>query len=431
MISYLMLGNEFFQKSTEYEDLTIIINELKKNSEIIYSYPTGAIVEIIHEYSKILSKDRKFLNYEGVTFLVLWLKKINIEKLLHINLGKQEYLDDFIQIEDNKYMKALPRGLVCHFMAGNVPTLPIFYLIQSLLCKNINLIRVPIDNINIVAELLKPLKDITINFEGTCYSGLALLKCTSLINFPSKNIELNTEMSIAADVRVICGGDEAVNTLAILTKKTTCKDIIFGPKYSFAVFEKSAMESANFSQTLDAFVSDIISFDQKACSSPQVLFIEKSNLSIKEVALELSKSINKISKRYPKNKIDEATAAKIINKRGEYLLSLEKDIICGIGLDYTILIDKETNLEEPVQCRTIFLKEIGNILDVCKLITPRIQTIGIASQDKNKIMDFANKVSLKGVDRLVKVGFMNLYDSPWDGMLFMSEIVKWTTLNLN
>jgi len=431
MISCFMLGNNFFQKAKKFEDLNIIINELNKNREEIYSYPIGAIVEIIHEYSKILSKDRKFLNYEGVPFLVLWLKKINIEKILRLNLGKQEYLDDFIQIEDNKYMKAQPRGLVCHFMAGNVPTLPIFYLIQALLCKNVNLIRVPIDNINIVVELLKPLKDITINFEGEFYSGLALLESTSVINFPSKDIELNTQMSLAADVRVICGGDEAVNTLAVLPKKTTCKDIIFGPKYSFAVFEKSAMESPNFSQTLDDFVSDIISFDQKACSSPQVLFIEKSNLSIKEVALKLSKAIDKISKRYAKNKIDEVTAAKIINKRGEYLLSLEKDIICGIGLQYTILIDNEANLEEPMQNRTIYLKEIDDILDVCKLITPRIQTIGIASQDNNKIMDFANKVSLKGVDRIVKVGFMNIYDSPWDGILFMSELVKWTTLNLN
>jgi len=431
MISCFMMGNDFFQKAKKFEDLFIIIDELNKNSETISSYPAGAIVEIIHEYSKILSKDRGLLNYEGATFLVLWLKKINIEKILRLNLGKQEYLDDFIQIEDNKYMKAQPRGLVCHFMAGNVSTLPIFYLIQALLCKNVNLIRVPTDNINIVVELLKPLKDIIINFEGTCYSGLTLLKSTSLINFPSNNVGLNTQMSLAADVRVICGGEEAVNTLSVLPKKTTCKDIIFGPKYSFAVFEKSAMESSNFSGTLDAFVNDIISFDQKACSSPQVLFIEKSNLSIKEVASKLSKSIDKISKRYPKNKIDEATCAKIINKRGEYLLSLEKDIICGIGLQYTILIDNETNLEEPMQNRTIYLKEIEDILDVCKLITPRIQTIGIASQNNNKIIDFANTVSLKGVDRLVKVGFMNLYDSPWDGMLFMSELVKWTTLNLN
>lgn len=430
MISCFMLQDIFFKESKKFQNLDIIIEEMNKNREEIYSYPSGAIVEIINEYSKVLARNREFLNYEGVPFLALWLKKSNIQRLLYLDLKNQKYLDDFVQIEDGKFMKAQPRGVICHFMAGNVPTLSIYYLIQALLCKNINLIRMPLENINIVVELLKPLKDITVNFEGRDYSGTTLLKSVSLINFPSNNIELNSEMSEVADVRVICGGEEAVNAISILPKKTTCKDIIFGPKYSFAVFEKSAMESMDLPKTFDAFARDIISFEQKACSSPQVLFIEKCNMNLKEVAHALSESLEKILKRYPINEINQGAAARIINKRGEYLLSLEKDIICGRGLQYTILINKEINLEEPVQHRTIFLKEIEDIFEVCELITPRIQTIGIASEDHKKIKDFANRVSLKGVDRIVKVGSMNLYDSPWDGMLFMSEIIKWTTLNL-
>lgn len=431
MISCFMLGDKFFTEPKKYQNFDEIIEELNKNREAIYSYPSGAIVEIINKYSKILSSDRKFLNYEGVPFLALWLKKSNIIKLLCLDLNKQEYLDDFIQIEDNKFMKAQPMGVVCHFMAGNVPTLPIYYLIQALLCKNINICRVPLESIRIVSELLKPLLDIKVNYNSMEYNGITLLKSISIINFSRDNIELNTEMSKVADVRVICGGEKAVNSLSTLHKKTTCKDIIFGPKYSFAVFEKSAMESLNLSKTFDDFAKDIISFDQKACSSPQVLFIEKSNVTLKEAALKLSKSLERVLKRYPETEINQGTSANIINKRGEYLLSPEKDIICSRDLQYTILIDKDIALEEPIQHRTIFLKEVEDIFEVCKLVTPRVQTIGIASEDNNKIINFANKVSLNGVDRLVRVGFMNLYDSPWDGMLFINQIVKWTVLNLN
>ncbi len=430
MISCSMLGNEFYLEARKFQNLDIIIEELNKSRETICSYPSEAIVEIINEYSKILSSDRRFLSYEGVPYLVLWLKKSNINKLLRLDLKKQKYLDDFVQIEDNKFMKAQPRGMVCHFMAGNVPTLPIYYLIQALICKNVNLSRVPIGSINIVIELLKPLKNIKINFKGEEYCASTLLKGISIINFPSNDLKLNAEMSQSADVRVICGGEEAVNTISVLSKKTTCKDIIFGPKYSFAVFEKSAMEGPNITKLFENFAKDIINFDQKACSSPQVLFIEKSNLPLKKAAQMLSKSIEKVLKRYSKFEISQGASANIINKRGEYLLSPEKDIICGEDLQYTILIDKEITLEEPIQHRTIFLKEVNDIFEVCKLITPRIQTIGIASEDNNKIMSFANKVSLHGVDRLVKIGCMNLYDSPWDGILFMNEVVKWTVLNL-
>lgn len=430
MISCFMLGNEFYLEPRKFQNLDIIIEELNKSRETICSCPSEAIVEIINEYSKILSSDRRFLNYEGVPYLVLWLKKSNINKLLRLDLKKQKYLDDFVQIEDNKFMKAQPRGMVCHFMAGNVPTLPIYYLIQALICKNVNLSRVPIESINIVIELLKPLENIKVNFKGEEYCGSTLLKGISIINFPSNDLKLNAEISQSADVRVICGGEEAVNTISVLSKKTTCKDIIFGPKYSFAVFEKSAMEGPNITKLFENFAKDIISFDQKACSSPQVLFIEKSNLPLKKAAQRLLKSIEKVLKRYSKFEISQGASANIINKRGEYLLSPEKDIICGDDLQYTILIDKEITLEEPIQHRTIFLKEVNDIFEVCKLITPRIQTIGIASEDNNKIMSFANKVSLYGVDRLVKIGCMNLYDSPWDGILFMNDVVKWTVLNL-
>ncbi len=431
MISCFTLGDKFYEEPKNLQSLDKIIEELNKNRETIYSYPCEAMIEIINEYSKILCSDRKFLSYEGVPFLILWLKKDNIKKLLHQDLRKQEFLDDFIEIADNKFMKAQPRGIVCHFMSGNVPTLPIYYLVQAIICRNVNLCRIPIGSINIVIELLKPLKDIVIDFRGEKYYGSTLLKSISIINFSSNDLKLNTEMSQVADVRVICGGEEAVNTLSVLPKKTTCKDVIFGPKYSFAVFEKSAMESLKITKTFDNFAKDIISFDQRACSSPQVLFIEKSTVGINEAAQMLAQALEKVLKRYPKLEINQGAAANIINKRGEYLLSLEKDIICSKDLKYTILIDKEIMLEEPVQHTTIFLKEVEDIFEVSKLITPRIQTIGIASEDNSRIMNFANKVSLHGVDRLVKVGLMNLYDSPWDGILFMSEIVKWTILNLN
>ena len=430
MISCFMLVAEFFSEPRKFQNLDFIIDEIDKSRELIYSYPSGALIEIIHEYSKILSRKREFINYEGVPFLALWLKKGNIGKILGLNFEKIQCLDDFIELESGKYIKAQPKGIVCHFMAGNIPTLSIYSLLQALLCKNVNIIRVPIENIKVVLELLKPLLDINISFEGKQYYGRDLLKSTCIIYFPSNEKTLNAQMSLSADARIIWGGELAVNAITVLPKKTTCKDVIFGPKYSFAIFERSIMESPNLSNAFDAFARDIISFGQNACSSPQVLFVEASNLTLKEVGLLLSESLKKITIRHPKAPITQSTAARILNKRGEYLLCTDKDILCSKDFQYTILMDREICLEEPINGTTIFLKEVQDILEVCKLITPRIQTIGIASENDNKMKAFANRVSLKGVDRLVKVGCMNFYDSPWDGILLMSELVKWTTLNL-
>ena len=78
------------------------------------------IILIINEYSKKIAKNREILRMEGVPFLCFYLKKVNMEKQLKLNLGNIEFLNKFVQVEDEKYIKAQPRGIVCHWMAGNV-----------------------------------------------------------------------------------------------------------------------------------------------------------------------------------------------------------------------------------------------------------------------------------------------------------------------
>jgi len=352
-----------------------------------------------------------------------------MEKQVILNLGDKKYLDNFLEVEEGKFMKAQGRGIVCHWMAGNVPTLGIYSVIESLLCKNANILRVPEKSVTIVYELLRLLEDITIEYQGQTYSSKVLLRNIVLIYFSSENHNLNSKMSLTADARVIWGGKEAVDSISLLPKKTTCKDLMFGPKYSFAVFHKSAIESLDFERYLEKLVMDIITFDQKACSSPQVIFVEKTNLFINEIGKSLSKAFEKVLKRYKNFSLEEAISAKIINKRGEYLLSLDKMIYKSKGLEYTILINNEICLEEPVFGRTIFLKEVDNILEVIPLVTNKVQTIGLASEDLEKTIEFAEKVTSKGVNRVTSFGAMNFYDSPWDGSLIISELVRWCSLN--
>ncbi len=86
-------------------------------------FPVQVIILIINEYSKKIAKNREILRMEGVPFLCFYLKKVNMEKQLELNLGNIEFLNDFVKVEDEKYIKAQPKGVVCHWMAGNVPTL--------------------------------------------------------------------------------------------------------------------------------------------------------------------------------------------------------------------------------------------------------------------------------------------------------------------
>lgn len=431
MIKCYELDGEFYENGIQYADFNDIEICLNNNFSELNKFPVQVIILIINEYSKKIAKNREMLRMEGVPFLSFYLKKVNIEKQLELNLGNIEFLNDFVKVDEEKYIKAQPKGVVCHWMAGNVPTLSIYSVLESVLCKNSNILRVSKDSVSDVYNLLNFFKNIEVEYEGNIYSSNTILKSIALIYFNSDDKNLNALMSLKADARIVWGGKSAVDSISFLPKKTTCKDIIFGPKYSFAVFDKSAIESNDFEEYLENLVTDIITFNQKACSSPQVLFIEKSNLSVDKIAIMLSRKFENIIKRNSNLDLEQAIAAKVINKRGEYLLGLDKMAYISKGLQYTILIDSEVKLEEAITGRTIFIKEIEDIMEICPLITKNIQTIGIASKNNKKTIDFASRVTAIGVDRVVKIGYMNFYDSPWDGTLITSELVRWCSLSIN
>lgn len=429
MITCYSLDGKIYSQGISFKDLDTIYFSLKNNWNLLNSIPVEVVIRILDEYSKKLNLNKDILKVEGVPFLSFYLKKSNIEKLIKDSIGDKNYLNEFTHKENGKYIKAQGRGIACHWIAGNVPTLGFYSIFQALIAKNSNVIRVPKESIDLVLKLLELMDNIEVSYKSDAYFSRDILKNITLIYFESNDKLLNEQMSIRADARIIWGGEEAVNYINTLPKKTTCKDLVFGPKYSFAIFDKNVIESYECEAFIDRFLMDVAIFNQKACSSPQVLFIEKSKVSLHQVIEKLSNAFEKLDKRYT-NILDESTAAKIINKRGIYSLSLDKDLCCSKGLNYTILINNKIALEEPVGGRCLFVKEVDSIFDVKNLITRRIQTIGIACKDEDRVIELADIVTSLGVDRVVNVGLMNIYDYPWDGFFMINELVRWCSVNL-
>lgn len=432
MINCYLLDGEFKSNGIDFENFDEIKAALEKNQDLLYSIPVQAVIMLLDEWSKAISKDKSILKREGSAYLSFFLKKNNIEKLIINSLGDKKYLDEFVDMGQGKFIKAQGRGIVCHWIAGNIKTLALYSMLQSILCKNSNLIRIPKDNICEVLDIISLFKEIKVEYQNKYYHSMDIIKNISLVYFDSQDSELNKSMSLIADARVIWGGEETVKSINGMPKKTTCRDVVFGPKYSFAIMDKTLVELAQsqLHNYINAFAQDVVQFDQNACSSPHVLFLEGSFEKAKEIGEMLAKAFEKANKRYP-NVVGEAKASKIINERGCYGLSLDKEYYASRDLSYTILIDKELSLKEPVSGRCVYIKNIEDIFQIEKLITKKIQTVGFGSLDKSRTIKFANKLSQRGVDRIVRLGGMNIYDYPWDGTFLLNELVRWCSLKLD
>ncbi|MFW9801871.1 MAG: acyl-CoA reductase [Candidatus Thorarchaeota archaeon] len=391
----------------------------------LFRTPVSSILDILHRFSRSLVRDEKVKRIEGIAFLSNWLRRENLKRIIETNLGSQNYLDSFSGT-GRKKLRAFPRGLVSHWIAGNIPTLSLFSLFQSMLAKNGNVLRIPQDSLLTVLPILQLFA--TIEVEGV--TGRDLLNSVAIVYFPSSDLQANTDLSMIADARVVWGGKEAVEAITGLPKRTHCEDVVFGPKYSFAVFDREALKSENLAKYLRNVATDSILFEQSACSSPHVIFVETDKKGILHFAELLSKELERLSRIMPKTEFDPGRGTMIINKRAEYALDLQKDVLAPKENDWTILIDSEVTLEEPVQSRTIFLKPINDVLDTMNLVTRNVQTIGNCILNHEKSVAFAEGVMYRGVARVVPPGQMHIYDSPWDGILLLNRLVCWNNLTI-
>ena len=199
-------------------------------------------------------------------FLSAWLRKENLRQILELNLnGNPAYVDAF-QPQGKNFLAAKPHGLATMWMAGNVATLPLFSLVPALLAKNVCLVKLALPDPQGMDALLAVLAE----SEADGLSGEELLKAVAVVWFDFRNQKLNEEMSLAADVKIIWGGTEAIKALTSLPRREHCVEIVFGPKYSIGVIDRGRLEAdpAKLEETVAAFVRDIAIFDQRACSAP-------------------------------------------------------------------------------------------------------------------------------------------------------------------
>ncbi|MEA3457916.1 MAG: acyl-CoA reductase [Candidatus Thermoplasmatota archaeon] len=426
MIKSYLLDGEF--KERTFDDFTEISEIVNANRKNIYGLKLDIIIEFLTKLGRKIIRDKTINTIDGVSYISLWLRKDDLEKICRLNYLDQRYFENFEKTENNFELCAQPRGIVCHWVAGNIPTLAFFSLIQSILSKNGSIVKVPEENKDIILTILKHLYEIKVEVDGKAYYGEDIVSSISIVSFDGKNYENSKNFSLIADCKIIWGGYDAVSAVTALPQKEHCEIISFGPKYSFGVFDREYIESEYFEKAIENSVMDIAIFNQMACSSPHVFFFEKNKYSLKEIAQKMEFYFEKLPDKLLKQITPQGTAGEIINKRGMHLLEDDKEILKSNDLSWTILINKDITLEEPVQGKCIFLKEIDNVDEVLDLITRKIQAMGVCILNPEKRRGFAKEATYNGVDRIVIPGKMHDFDLPWDGILILNRLVRWVIL---
>ena len=412
--------------------LESIFTKLQEKQIWLAEQPVEAILGLLNEARKKWASAPELVVYRdtGLGFLIEWCEPARLHNLLDAALnGKRAHLDNFLPRTDisHSYLKAMPRGIVSHWLSGNVPLLGMFALIQSILTKNANILKVSTGESQALPLVWRPSRAGLHNSGWLHDSRNDLLESLAVVYLDRHQTRISDIFSSRADVRIAWGGREAIESVAALPKKYACQDILFGPKLSMMVIGSDALDSDKaIRKLIRRAATDSSVFDQFACASPHTIFVEKGGqISPQEFAEKLAAGMDKALTRLPALEPDAGQANKIRAKIAEF--GFVGESWADPNLRWTVLFDEGNDLVEPTYQRVITVKAVDDVFDIIPGISGDIQTVGLAMHGEKRL-SFADQVLRRGAVRCPDVGYMTHFDSPWDGLVALDRLVRWVSL---
>ena len=375
------------------------------------------VVGVFDSWAKSLDT-RELDDLPGIAFLRMWLRRGTLEPIIARELGTDSAEGSWTA-DGRARLRAFPLGIVGHWPAGNVEIQPILSMTCGLLGGNAALVRIPSG----LVDLTRALMDKLVQSDA----GARLTRRISMVSFKHERQDLQAAMAQAVDGAMIWGGKEAVLQIRALPFPHWARLAAFGPRISVAAMDAAAWNDSEEQQTWCLRLArDVWQFDQQACSSPQVLFLERgSGCSTAQFLSCLERAFENENRAHPRRMIPAVMTSTICRARASWLLEdPARRAIFPSGPDWTLLLGSGAEIPEPVQGKTLMVLEVDDLRDAISKWDGNVQTLGLGMADAEKEKELALLAGRRGVDRIVKLGRMHVFVSPWDGVDLIRPMVR-------
>lgn len=409
------------------------ISKLKANTSKAHALPLHETIDLLDQcgrlwldrtYSKkhievlahILSQSEELVTYELEHTMQMLLKE-NIEKTIIEELGSIDLLDTWVKTSYGEVHRQ-PRGVLFHNISGNAFVVIPTSISMGLLSKNCNLVKVSGDEPYFAYAF----------YNSLCEIDPSIQERLSVVYFDSSDSSIYQTIVKHTDSVIHWGGKESGRIMAELCATYNSHLIMHGAKISFEVIEQ--ME--DIEKTADLIARDVICWEQKACLSPRIIFVNK-NLDIKTLAKSLGEHLKKDAFILPKSYLNPWNSMKTIQDRQYCLLKygVKKkeniELYSSYNADYTVILNESMLDKEDIdRCfnRFIFIcpyKDSDEVLEyVENNLKDYLQTMGYSGQDE----EFMEAMTLQGVSIVTKPGEMSIHypGTSHDGLHNLEEM---------
>lgn len=399
------------------EDILREIEKLNKNKIKIHEIETRETIDLLDKcarkwldrdysrksveiLSKITNQSIELIEYEIQNNMTMLLKE-NIEKTIEEELGDLNIMDEWIKTSYG-YAHRQPRGLVFHNISGNAFVVVIMSIAMGLLSKNCNLVKVSGDEPYFSYAFYKSLYEI----DETVKERL------SIVYFDSSKENIYEDIISKSDCVIHWGGERSSAIMENLCSKYKKHIIVHGAKISFEVIDKLD----DISECTSAIARDIVCWEQKACLSPRIVFVNK-NINLDEFSRKLSDNLREMTVNVPKVYFNAWNSVKTIQDRQYCVIkhSLKDNatkMYASHNSDYTVILSENMPDKEDInRCfyRFIFVCPYFDDSEVYEYVKENIkdylQTMGYSGDN----MDFIEKMTLLGLSIVTRPGYMTLH----------------------
>ncbi|WP_406640042.1 acyl-CoA reductase [Amycolatopsis sp. WGS_07] len=344
-------------------------------------------------------------------------------------LRKGELAKSLSTLETSGDALRFPRGLVFHVPPANVDTIFVYSWALSALAGNSNVVRVSSRSAGAAEAVLEALNAA---MEDVSPETAATIRATQRMVTYDRSDEVSGALSLAADLRVIWGGDTSVAALRKYPLAPHARDLTFPDRSSFAIASVRGWQEAAPEQrkaAAEGFYNDSYWFDQAACSSPRAVFWVGDASGAQVAGQEFRELLAEVLAA--KQHVTEPAMAvqKRVSAYGAAVDGLVSSIrFDGNALATLELADATVMPREWLGAGTFANASVASLAELVPIVQRKDQTVSQFGFTREELTGFVTALAGRGVDRVVPFGSALTFAGVWDGYDLLSEFSRLVTV---
>ncbi|WP_341675065.1 acyl-CoA reductase [Niveibacterium sp. SC-1] len=376
------------------------------------------ILAFFGDFSQRVLADTGLRQYPELVALGYWFRPAAVARLRerHVHLAEGGVLR--------------PRGVALHYAPSNVDSVFVYSWFLSLACGNRNIIRLSARSAGARRAALFDL--LTALLQDPRHARIAA--ATAVVSFAHDDTQ-NAALACDCHLRVTWGGDAAVNALRRVALPPLATELVFPNRESWALLDAStvlAADETTFEAHLRGFYNDAFWFAQQACSSPRALAWVGTQETVRRAQLrfwdglraylhrrgefsDASELANRLVATHvaaaavPAQSLEGSLADWPLRISSDALDPLQREQHCGYGLFY------EVQRDSLAECVALF--------------APQDQTVAYWGFSRETLIDWAQSLGDRCVDRVVPLGKALQFSDRWDGQDLLQSFSRLVSID--